>query len=272
MRITWKEKPRILDGLGSRIPPILAEDEKGFVAPAAAPAEQLGRQAVLPRGVELPLVNFKSKRNVVWLHNKLHRPLVSNYCLHSIESNHNSVPFSLWYFSLWRERWGWVTKELLSVPTCFSTYLFCFYLPGLGIFPDCSMATRMSSELRARQYYFSFLSTAPLVLLSASLPPFFLSSSTLALSDQNNYFKQHLLWVPMTGPSDQIVKKILQQVCSFSCLLGSYLLFHLSVLLFFSLGLDLYFPFCNCLCQVLFWPQFSNKFLVNKPWSSHLYC
>lgn len=37
----------------------------GFVAPAAAQAEQPRRQAVLSKGVELLLVNFKSKWNVV---------------------------------------------------------------------------------------------------------------------------------------------------------------------------------------------------------------
>lgn len=38
---------------------------KGFVVPAAAQAEQPRCQAVLSKGVELPPVNFKSKRNVV---------------------------------------------------------------------------------------------------------------------------------------------------------------------------------------------------------------
>lgn len=51
--------------MGSCITPILAEDEKAFVALAAAQAEQPRRQTVLSKGVELLPVNFKSKRNVV---------------------------------------------------------------------------------------------------------------------------------------------------------------------------------------------------------------
>lgn len=94
-------------------------------------------------------------------------------------------------FLFWSLRMRLKYEELLGINNVL-TYLFYFYFLGLRIFPNDSAATRMNSEPRARQHCFLF--SVQLILFSTSLPTFFLFSSTLSPQNQNNYFKEDLIY------------------------------------------------------------------------------